>query len=83
MSKHEEIKKVVEENESIDKQQAEANKVAKVFSHPLLIRSLKYLTLNKSQKQIYKQMLAQSKKVDLPKKKFNFENIFEVEHFNF
>lgn len=78
-----EIVEQKEEIESIDKQQNDANKVSRIFTSPLLVRSLKYLTLTKSQKQIYKRMVQKTKNLDTPKKNFNRSNIFEVEHFNF
>jgi hypothetical protein len=39
--------------------------------------------LTEGQKKLYKQMLQQAKNVDVIKKNFNKDNIFEVENFNF
>jgi hypothetical protein len=72
-----------ENEESIDKQQSDANKASNVLSSPFLVRQLKYLSLSNSQKKLYKHLLNNAKSIDTIKKNFNKENIFEVEHFNF
>jgi hypothetical protein len=72
------------EIESIDKQQKDASFISGLLSKPFLVRSYKYLFLNKKQKLLYRQMLNKSKKnIDDLKKNFNRDNIFEIENFNF